>query len=112
MENSLEARVVLKIEHEPGQEKAKHIATSFNLEVSSNLTRTMYINNEGAMTSIGSMAMTNILVQGLIGNLHLSHEKNWRDSAEHLRYIISELERGFVQVTHLELSHFEPVSKK
>ena len=43
---------------------------------------------------------------GLVGNIHNGHSQKHWDSAEHLRYIISELERGFVQVTHLKKSEF------
>lgn len=111
MEISLEAKVVLTVEHKQGSPRAKHVATSFNLIVPSNLDRSMYIDNQGTVTSIGSQALTNILTQGLIANLHLGHEKNWRDSAEHLRFIISELERGFVEVPYLERNEF-PESEK
>lgn len=51
--------------------------------------------------------LSNVLVQGLIGNIHLAHEKGFRDSAEHLRWIISELERGFIEVTNVQQSNFK-----
>jgi len=41
------------------------------------------------------------------GNIHMAHEKGFRDSAEHLRWIISELERGFVTVANVEQSNFK-----
>lgn len=54
-----------------------------------------------------SWNVSEVLVQGLIGNIHLAHEKGFRDSAEHLRWIISELERGFIEVTNVQQSNFK-----
>ena len=32
----------------------------------------------------------------------MAHEKGFRDSAEHLRWIIAELERGFIAVVDIK----------
>lgn len=107
MEFSFEAKVVLTLEHKQGMTKSKHVATDFNLEVIGPLDRSNYINNQGLPTGAGSQVLSNVLIQGLVGNIHMAHEKGFRDSAEHLRWIISELERGFVTVANVEQSNFK-----
>ncbi len=62
---------------------------------------------QGLPTRDGSQVLSNVLIQGLVANIHMAHEKGFRDSAEHLRWIISELERGFVTVANVEQSKFK-----
>lgn len=107
MEFSFEAKVVLTLEHKKEMTTSKHVATDFNLVVSDNLVRSQYLDKEGLPTLAGSKVLSNVLVQGLVGNIHLAHEKGFRDSAEHLRWIISELERGFITVANVEQSNFK-----
>jgi len=105
MEFSFEAKVVLTLEHKKGMATSKHVATDFNLEVIGELDRKQYLDKEDLPTEAGSKVLSNVLVQGLVGNIHMAHEKGFRDSAEHLRWIISELERGFVTVASVEQSN-------
>ena len=107
MEFSFEAKVVLTLEHKKEMTTSKHVATDFNLDVSDNLVRSQYLDKEDLPTEAGSKVLSNVLVQGLVGNIHLAHEKGFRDSAEHLRWIISELERGFIEVGNVEQSNFK-----
>ena len=86
---------------------SKHVATDFNLEVIGELDRKQYLDKEDLPTEAGSKVLSNVLVQGLVGKIHMAHEKGFRDSAEHLRWIISELERGFVTVANVEQSNFK-----
>lgn len=88
----------IELSYEKGSKTSKHKATNIRLEISDNLDETQYLDKEGRPTKEGSRCLTQALVQGLIGNIHHAHQAGWRDSAEHLRYVISELERGFVQV--------------
>lgn len=81
-----------------GDKTSKHIATDFFLEVSENLDENKYIDQDDVLTKDGSHALTQCFVQGLIGNIHFAHQKGYRNDAEHLRYIISELERGFSSI--------------
>lgn len=77
-------------------DRVKLTKTDFNLRVSDNLQEDKYINpDNGVPTKEGSYILSNILVQGLIGNLHFAKSKGFRDSKEHLEWIISELKRGF-----------------
>jgi hypothetical protein len=107
MEFSFEAKVVLTLEHKKGAETSKHVSTDFNLKVIGPLQRNQYLDAEDLPTEAGSKVLSNVLVQGLVGNIHMAHEKGFRDSAEHLRWIISELERGFVTVANVEHSNFK-----
>lgn len=106
MEFSFEATVVLTLEHKKGYVFSRHVSTDFNLDVSENLNKKEYLNEKDLPTEKGSQVLTNVLIQGLIGNIHMAHQKGYRDSAEHLRFIIAELERGFLQVANVEESNF------
>lgn len=101
-----ESKCVLEVEHTEGAKTTKHLATKFNLEVSENLDKSQYIDADGVPTAAGTKVLTNNFVQGLIGNIHQAHDKGYWDSAEHLRYIIAELERGFIAVTNSDTSNF------
>lgn len=105
MEFSFEAKVVLTLEHELGKQSSKHVATDFNLEVDPKLDRTQYLDND-VPTKEGAKILSNVLVQGLIGNIHSAHQLGFRDSAEHLRWIIEELTRGFATVANVDKSTF------
>ena len=98
MEFEIDCRCIVTLEHNDGDKTSRHVATDFNLDVSKNLDRKMYLDKNDLPTKAGSQALTQGFVQGLLGNIHYAHEKGYRDSAEHLRYVISELERGFIQV--------------
>ena len=101
-----ESKCVLEVEHTKGAKTTKHLSTKFNLDVSDNLDKSQYIDAEGVPTQAGTKVLTNNFVQGLIGNIHQAHDKGYWDSAEHLRYIISELERGFIEITNSDTSTF------
>jgi len=85
------------MQHETGTSKSTHLATDIFLELSPNLERDKYLKND-LPTKEGIKPLTQCFIQGLVGNIHMAHQHGWWDSAEHLRYIISELERGFVEV--------------
>lgn len=106
MKFSFEGRCVLELEHKPGALKSAHVQTKFNLDVDRNLDRKCYLTKEDLPTAEGSKVLSNVFVQGLIGNIHHAHQKGYWDSAEHLRYIISELERGFIQITDTDSATF------
>jgi hypothetical protein len=107
MQFSFEAKVVLTLEYKKGWTTSSHIATDFNLYVTGQLDKKEYLDAEGLPTKSGAKALSNVLVQGLIGNIHMAHEKGFQDSAEHLRWIISELEKGFIAVANTSQSNFK-----
>ncbi len=92
--------------HEKGMTTSRHVATDFFLEVSDNQDKTMFLDKEEMPTKIGTKPLTQCFIQGLVGNIHHAHQKGFWDSAEHIRYIISELERGFAQVATIEKTTF------
>lgn len=98
MRYSIKTEVEVVADYNNGDKSSTHVATNFTLIVSKNLKASQYINEDGMPTQDGSKAISETLIQGLIGNIHLGHEKGWRDSAEHLRDIIQKLEIGFAEV--------------
>lgn len=106
MKFEFEGKCVLQLEHEPGMKTSKHVQTKFNLDVSRNLERKQYLDKEDLPTADGVKALTNVFIQGLVGNIHHAHNKGYWTDAEHIRYIISELERGFVQNAIIDQSTF------
>lgn len=107
MEFAFEGKVVLTLEHKQGMTTSKHVSTDFNLDVIGELDKSQYLYKDELPTEAGSKVLANVFIQGLVGNIHLAHEKGFRDSAEHLRWIISELERGFVSVANIKQSNFK-----
>ena len=96
MEYQLDARCVLTLRHNKGEKTSSHVTTDFNLDVSKNVDRSLFLDKDDLPTAEGTKALTQCFVQGLIGNIHNAHQKGFWDSAAHLRYIIAELERGFM----------------
>lgn len=107
MQFEIEGRCVVTLEHKPGEKTSKHITTDLNLNVSENIDRLHFLDKEDLPTAAGTKALTQCFVQGLIGNIHRAYQKGYWDSAEHLKYIIAELERGFVQVAEVYPSNFK-----
>jgi hypothetical protein len=109
MQFSLETTVKVTAEHKPGAATSKHISTDFYLEVSENLDENKYMSNDDVLTAEGARAVTQCLIQGLVGNIHFSQQNGYRNDVEHLRYIISELERGFVQIAEGSKGVYTPI---
>jgi len=107
MEFEIEGRCVVKLKHKEGEKTSTHVSTDFNLDVSKNLDRKMYLDRDDLPTHAGTKMLTQCFVQGLVGNIHNAHEKGFWDSAEHLRYIIAELEKGFISVPTIYKSNFK-----
>ncbi len=106
MEFEIRGKCILKLAHQKGDKKSTHIATDFNLDVSENLERSEYLDKEGFPTALGSKSLTICFVQALVGNIHQAHQrKQWND-VEHLKFIISELEKGFATVADASKSEF------
>jgi hypothetical protein len=108
MEVQFEASVILGLDSDN-----KNVSDVLvGLSVSDNLDKSKYLDSDDLATEVGALVVTQVLVQGLIGNIHYAHNKKYRDSAEHLRFIISELERGFVaQVNILKPERREDFKK-
>jgi hypothetical protein len=111
MEFSIQASAKITAEHAPGAASSKHKCTDLYLEVSDNLDRSKYLDAEGLPTAEGSKADTQCLIQGLAANIHAAHQKGFRDSAEHFRYVLSELERAFIHVTNISSEDWNGISR-
>ena len=99
------ARIYLR----PKPDGASLERTEFTFSVSSNMDKSQYMDKDERPTKIGSHAVTQAFIQGLAGNIHFAHQAGFRDSAEHLRYIIKELERSFATPASVEHSEMEPI---
>lgn len=106
MQFQIEGISVVTLDHTAGEKTSKYIKTDFNLSVSKNLDKKHFIDKNGYPTEKGTKALTQCFVQGLIGNIHNAHKEGFWDSAEHLRYIIAELEKGFVAPANVSKSTF------
>lgn len=107
MKCKIEAIAALTLEPKEGGSTLTRI--EFALELSDNMIRSEYMDDGGKPTKLGVHAITSCFIQGLLGSIHYAHQNGMRDSAEHLRYIISELERGFVRPVEIEHGKFKPL---
>lgn len=99
------AKVILELIQKG--ESASIEGVKFNLFPSENLNKSMYINENGLPTQEGSRVFTDVLVQGLIANIHMADQTQIRERTEHVQYILSELERGLSEVGELTVSTFD-----
>jgi hypothetical protein len=107
MEFEIEGRCVVTLDYSESDATSTHVSTDFNLDISKNVERKNFFDKEDLLTADGSKALSQCFIQGLIGNIHYAHQKGIWDSAEHMRYIISELERGFVIQANVSQSYFK-----
>lgn len=69
-------------------------------------------NQDGSPTREGIKMGTCIMTLGLSNNLHYAHDKGLWDSAEHLRYIIQDLEEQFVKVPAVSVGSMKPTGRR
>lgn len=89
------SRLTLEVHKEYKHPRLEY--ADFLLEVSKELEYNDYHNKDGSPNAAGVQAMANCFIQGLNGLIHFAHKQGYRNDAEHLRYIVSELQRGFVE---------------
>lgn len=107
MEYKIEGRSVVTLNHTKGDNSSTHVQTDINLQVSKNLDSSQYLGEDGLPTKDGTKMLTQAFVQGLVGNIHHAQKMGYWNDAEHIRYIISELEKGFVTVANTFPSTFD-----
>lgn len=73
------------------------------LELSANLDRNGYFLPAGPPNGAGVKALTNALIYGINSNIQYAHGAKIWDSADHLRWVIAELDRAFVEVTKINV---------
>jgi hypothetical protein len=106
MEFKIEGKSVVTLGYKKG-ERSSVISTDIQLQLPKELDENMYFNKEGLPNKEGTKALSQCFIQGLIANIHQAHQNGLRDSAEHLRYIISELERGFVELVDVSKGNID-----
>ena len=94
----------LTLEHKKGNETSSVDAIDINLETSHNMDKSKLFDKDKMPNETGTKMLTQTFVQGLIANIHAAHQKKYWDSAEHLRYIIAELEKGFATPANISQS--------
>lgn len=102
----LETKIKLTLEHEPGWTTSKHKECKIQLNIPSNFDANQYFDKEGNLTANGAKSQTIVMLSGISANIHASHQAGVWDSAEHLRYIINELEKQFVQVANVDVTEY------
>lgn len=107
MEVSFEVVSRLYLDAKPGKTRGKHLRTEVSLSMSNNVDHELYTDGDGYPNSSGSEAITGVLVQALILNIHKSHKEGFRNDVEHLRFIIDELGRGFAENVETGNSYHE-----
>lgn len=88
----------MKVDHDMITNEVRLIDTQFNLLVDSKIDPRPYTDSDGKLNKDGHNLVTRVLVESLVANIHISHQSETIDSAEHLRHIIAELENGFIRV--------------
>lgn len=90
------AEVKMFIDYSPGAKKStmKEVRVALTCPGQERILE----NPDGSPTPAGINISTQVLIAGLANNIQFAHDNRMRDSADHLRYIISELERHFVMV--------------
>jgi hypothetical protein len=106
MEFELKGLVKLRIKPKKDKTGFSLQETKIRLEVSENLDIQQYITEKGNYNKDGTKALTNAFVQGLSANIHQAHQNGIMDSAEHLRFVISELERFFVENVNVNIEEW------
>lgn len=97
---------VMELEGIDGAEKMSLKATSIILDING-LDRKYYFGKDGLPTALGAKGLTQAFIQGLVANIKTAHKEKFWDESGHIRYIISELERGFVSDAHVEKGYQE-----
>lgn len=79
-----------------GAKTSAHNSTLLNVNYD-NLNTEKYQDEIGCPNKDGAKLISIAFTQGLIANIHNAHHRGYWNDAEHLRYIISELEKGFIE---------------
>lgn len=111
MRFKIKAVIELFLNHTPRSSTSNHDGLNVNLIIEKPLEKRSYIKDDGLPNKNGTKNLTVIMAQGLVANIHYAHQKGYWDSAEHLRYIINELEQGFIQIPELSPGTFGNNSK-
>ena len=98
----IKASSVINLESTESETKQKLKSVDVQIEVSKNISMEAYLTTERRLNKEGMNVVTQAFVQGIVANIHAAHQAGFIDSAEHLRYVISEIEKGFVELGDVE----------
>lgn len=107
MEYTITAISQVTFGHKDGDLTSKHIETNYNIEISKNLDPKSYHRPDDTLTEIGVKSASSAFIQGLAANIHYAHQHKLWDSADHLRYVIAQLERAFIAVATITKGEFK-----
>lgn len=96
MEHKFETSLIMTVNHNEITKEALVSSLDVALNCSNQLDESYYITN-GMPNNAGVRVLTDMMIRGLIGNIHFAHTREYWNSAEQLRYIINELEDGFIK---------------
>lgn len=94
---------IMTLDHDFDTQTSKLVSTKFQLSVPSTIDQKQYEDQNGQPNKAGAKMISNCLIQALSGNIHTAHQGRHWDSAEHFRWVISELERSFIEPSKCEL---------
>lgn len=86
--------------HRDGEPTSKLAETSVRLEISKNLDKKRYLNNRDLPTEDGIKPMQQAFIQGIMTNIKFADKNGWWKEAEHMQYVIDELQRAYVAVAY------------
>jgi hypothetical protein len=96
----------LILEHTPGsKELPQHKGLKWFLELSRPLDPNHYFENDNPNAE-GVKVITKVLCNALIANIHYAHQMKLKDSAEHFREAIEEMQSLFVAVADCKSDTF------
>jgi len=77
MEFSITGISKVTMEHKKGEANSTHVATDMRFEISKNMDRKMYLDNNDLPTQVAIKPLTQTFIQGLVCNIHMAHQKGW-----------------------------------
>lgn len=104
------------LDHKEGAPESKLMSSQYNLFIDDvenkkagsdiHIDKSMYLDGEGYPTAAGCQMITEVLVTAISGNIHAAHQQGFKDSAQHFREIIKNLEDQFILNVDIEKSAF------
>lgn len=89
----------ITLEHEQGTPTSQLKSTDLRLEVSGNLDKTIYIDGKGLPRKDALKPISIALLHGIFVNIKMGHDKGWWNEAEHMKYIIDQLQRVYISTS-------------
>lgn len=83
--------------HKEGELTSHLEETLVRLEISKNLSKEVYLKRD-LPTNEGIRPMQQAFIQGIMTNIKIADKNGWWKEADHLKYIIDELQRAYVAV--------------